>query len=107
MEIGDKLRAVLEKHGYSVKAYSEKTGINYSQLSQYLNNGRNPSIEFLDRFIKEFPHVDLNWLLRDSESAESFVMEHEEKYVTPVTNTDIIERMEYLLGNLKSNLSQK
>ncbi|WP_417200069.1 helix-turn-helix domain-containing protein [Bizionia sp.] len=107
MKLGDKLRVVLEKNGYSVKAYSKKTGINYTQLSQYLNNKRKPSIEFLDTFFNEFPEVDLNWLLRDSESAENFVMEQSEKYVTPINNDDIIKRMEYLLSNLKANLSQK
>lgn len=107
MELGDKLRVVLEKNGFSIKAYSEKTGINYSQLSQYLNNSKNPSIQFLDRFFKEFPEVDLNWLLRDSVAAENFVMEQKENYSTPINNEDIIERIEYLLSNLKANLTQK
>lgn len=107
MKIGDKLRVVIEKDHKSMKAYAEKTGINYSQLSQYLNNTRKPSIEFLDSFFKEFPEVDLNWLFRDSQSAENFVMEQSENYVSPIDNTDIINRIEYLLGNLKTNLAQK
>lgn len=107
MEIGDKLRVVIESKYPKIKDYSSKTGMNYTQLSQYLNNTKKPSLAFLERFFLEFNEVDLNWLFRDSEAAESFVKEDSSKYYSPVDNKDIITRIEFLLADLKSNLSQK
>lgn len=106
MKIGEKLRLVIKKEYKSLKTFAEKIDINYNQLSNYLNDYQKPSIDFLDRFIKEFPNTDLNWLLR--EGAEDFgVKEKNFRYKSPMKNDEIIDEIEELLNELKSNLAQK
>lgn len=106
MDFGEKLKVVIAKKYRTIGDCAEKFGMNYSQLSQYLN-GRKVSIEFLTKIIDEFPDVDLNWLLRDDDSAKHMVNDANATYKIPMKNEEIIEKTIELLTDLKLQMSQK
>ncbi|WP_337992835.1 hypothetical protein [Flavivirga sp. 57AJ16] len=76
--------------------------MNYTQLSQYIN-GKKISIDFLTKIIQEFPDADLNWLLRN----DDVLREHVEPYKATLTNQQIIDKIEVLLGDLKERIKEE
>lgn len=105
MKIGDKLRLVIAAKYNRIGDLADKFDMNYSQLSQYLNN-RDISIAFLSKVIHEFPDVDLNWLLRNEETQENGVSEPRKTYKTRGNKDEIITKLEAFVKELKSNTSQ-
>jgi len=106
MKIGDKLRIVVASKYSKIGDLADKFEMNYSQLSQYLNN-RDVSVAFLAKVIKEFPEVDLNWLLRNDETIGDSVSEPPKDYKKRKNQQEIISKIEVLLGELKQDLPQK
>ena len=45
---------------------AEKIGVQPSTISHILSGRNNPSYEFIERFLKEFPHVNAEWLITGS-----------------------------------------
>ncbi|GAB1857481.1 hypothetical protein MHTCC0001_23170 [Flavobacteriaceae bacterium MHTCC 0001] len=103
MKFEDKLRQVIKTKYSKLGDLADKFDMNYSQLSQYLN-GKKISIEFLLKVIKEFPEVDLNWLLREKEITADSVQEANEPYKAILNNEQIIKKIEALLNDLKNQL---
>ena len=101
MKFEDKLRLLIKTRYNKLSDLAEKFDMNYSQLSQYIN-GKKVSIEFLVKIIQEFPEADLNWLLRD-EVIDS-VQEHSEPYKVVLNNEQIIDKIESLLIELKTQI---
>lgn len=106
MKIGDKLRIVTAEKYPRIGDLAKKFEMNYSQLSQYLNN-RDISIAFLSKVIREFPDVDLNWLLRNDEPIQNGVSEPIKGYKKRKNEREIVSDIETLLDELKSVLPQK
>ncbi|OEK07896.1 hypothetical protein A8C32_15580 [Flavivirga aquatica] len=104
MKFEDKLRQLIKTKYNRLSDLAEKFDMNYSQLSQYMN-GKKISIEFLTKVIHEFPEVDLNWLLRDDK--ENVVQEDPVSYKAILDNDQIIDKIEKLLIDLKSQLAKK
>lgn len=103
MVFEEKLKQLIKTKYKKLSDLAEKFDMNYTQLSQYVN-GRKVSIDFLTKIIEEFPEADLNWLLRDDNSNAGAVNETPVRYKTVMTNEQIIEKMEYLLKDLKKQL---
>ncbi|MEP1487603.1 MAG: helix-turn-helix transcriptional regulator [Algibacter sp.] len=101
MKFEDKLRLLIKTKYIKLSDLAEKFDMNYSQLSQYVN-GKKVSIEFLVKIIQEFPEADLNWLLRDDVSDS--VEEHSESYKVILNNEQIIDKIESLLSELKTQI---
>ncbi|AXP79220.1 hypothetical protein CJ739_120 [Mariniflexile rhizosphaerae] len=106
MDFGEKLKVVIKKKYRTIGDCADKFGMNYTQLSQYLN-GKKISIEFLSKVIEEFPDVDLNWLLRDNLDEEYMVNENQAGYKIPMKNEEIVDKTIELLTDLKLQLTQK
>ncbi|WP_299555719.1 helix-turn-helix transcriptional regulator [Seonamhaeicola sp.] len=104
MTFEEKLKKVIKSKYATLSELAKEFDMNYSQLSQYVN-GKKISIDFLNKIIKEFPEVDLNWLLRDA--TERTVNEERPYYKTFRDNEEIINRIEELLADLKSQLTQE
>lgn len=103
MKFEDKLRQLIKTKYNRLSDLAEKFDMNYSQLSQYIN-GKKVSLEFLTKIIEEFPEADLNWLLRDDYIVDDSVQEHPESYKAVLNNEQIINKIEVLLKDLKSQL---
>lgn len=105
MKFEDKLRQLIKTKYNKLSDLAEKFDMNYSQLSQYVN-GKKVSIDFLTKIMYEFPEADLNWLLRDND-LDKGVQEEPERYKTILNNEQIINKIELLLQDLKSQLPDK
>ncbi|GAA4887979.1 hypothetical protein GCM10023311_09800 [Flaviramulus aquimarinus] len=106
MKFEDKLRQLVKTKYDKLSDLAEKFDMNYSQLSQYMN-GKKISIEFLTKIIQEFPNADLNWLLRDVDDLHDSVKENSESYKAILNNEQIINKIEILLDDLKSQLAKE
>lgn len=107
MVLGEKLKRLIKTKHKTIGLFAEKIGMNYSQVSQYLN-GRQLSIEFIYKIIEEFPEADLNWLLRDNiDHTNAIVSESHPEYKIVRNPDQIIDTINVLLGELRSQLPQK
>ena len=106
MKFEDKLRQLIKTKYSKLGDLAEKFDMNYSQLSQYVN-GKKISLEFLTKIIDEFPEADLNWLLRSDDTNHDGVQESPESYKAILNNEQIIEKIEGLLHDLKSQISKE
>ncbi|NMH87324.1 helix-turn-helix domain-containing protein [Flavivirga algicola] len=102
MEFEEKLKQLIKTKYSKLSDLAEKFDMNYSQLSQYVN-GKKISINFLTKIIEEFPEVDLNWLLR----SDDILRESIAPYKSPLTNKQIIDRIEILLADLKGQIEEE
>ncbi|AUP80259.1 helix-turn-helix domain-containing protein [Flavivirga eckloniae] len=106
MEFKEKLQQLIKTKYSKNKDLSDKFGMNYTQLSQYVN-GKKISIDFLYNIIEEFPDADLNWLLRDDDLSNGLVHEGETPYKIPLTKEQIVDKMEKLVADLKNQMNNK
>ncbi len=102
MTFEEKLKQLIKSKYNKLGDLAEKFEMNYSQLSQYVN-GKKISIDFLNKIIEEFPEVDLNWLLRDSDA----VREGTEVYKPVLNKEQIIESIESLLVDLRNQMEKE
>lgn len=100
MEFKEKLKQLIKTKYSRLVDLSEKFDMNYSQLSQYVN-GKKISIEFLYKIIQEFPEADLNWLLRNNDIKNN-LGEGVESYKTPLTKDQIIDKVESMIADYRS-----
>jgi hypothetical protein len=66
--IGARLRQFLMWHNLSIRAFSDRSGVPYRTLQDYLTNKRKPGAEHLASMGRG--GVDLNWLLVDEDAYE-------------------------------------
>ncbi|TGV00517.1 helix-turn-helix domain-containing protein [Flavivirga rizhaonensis] len=102
MVFEEKLKQLIKSKYDKLSDLAEKFGMNYSQLSQYVN-GKKVSIDFLNKIIQEFPEADLNWLLRNND----ILNESRPPYKVPLTNNQIIDKIEVLLADLKDQIEEE
>ncbi len=63
MNISDRIKILIEELGLDSKTFATILKINPSSIS-HLTSGRNkPSFDFLRQVAKEFPQVNIDWLL--------------------------------------------
>lgn len=106
-EFGSKVKSLIKEEYKSASAFAKKIGMNYTQMNRYLN-GEKPSLEFIEIVIREFPTIDLNWLLREDVCTGNLeVGEAQVTYQKPSNNEELVKGMETLLQQLKTNMSQK
>ncbi|WP_313113262.1 helix-turn-helix domain-containing protein [Aequorivita sediminis] len=58
-----RLEKILEYYGISATAFAEKMDFNRSTISHLLSGRNKPSLDFVMKLLKEFPEVEMNWLL--------------------------------------------
>jgi len=62
-DFSKRLEKILDFYGISATAFSEKIDFNRSTISHLLSGRNKPSLEFVMKVVKEFPEVELYWLL--------------------------------------------
>ncbi|NND63926.1 MAG: helix-turn-helix transcriptional regulator [Flavobacteriaceae bacterium] len=70
-EFANRLQKILDFYGLSAAALSEKLEFNRSTISHLLSGRNKPSLEFVMKLLKQFPDVELYWLLNGSGSFPS------------------------------------
>lgn len=102
----EKLRNLLAEKGMTQTTFSEKVGMNKTHANKFFL-GRKPNMDFIQRIVKVFPDVDLNWLLIDgntSKRVNNLVNEPQENYSSP---EKVITEIEQKIEELKEIMAQK
>ena len=60
----EKIRQVRKKLNITQEEISTQIGISYRAYSSYERGDRNPSLEFLEKLVKQY-NVNLSWLIAD------------------------------------------
>lgn len=112
MEYKEKIDQILRERGLNRKKIAERLDLDYSGLTFTINKNQ-ISLVLIKGLIKEFPDIDLNWLLKNNENSYLIdqdnllaVAESEVEYniVNPLVN---IDKAILLLKESKRLLTQK
>jgi len=107
MSVGKKLKKVLKEKKLKQYEFALAIDENITQVNKVLNDQRFISYEMLDKIMKFFPDLDMNWLLREDASQRNFVNETEEAYVAYRSPEKMIADIEKDLQLLKASFSKK
>ena len=116
-DIGQRLKEFIDEKELSVLSFSEKVGIQRSSLSHLFSGRNKPSIDLLLKIKKQYPDIDLDWLIsgqaiNEEEDTDSASEKSDELQVTNVnkevlkTNIQSIRTDEEALGSKKTSSSQ-
>src|SRR5210317_2151913 len=62
-EFAGRLRKIMEYHQLSASAFADAIGVQRSSISHLLSGRNKPSLDFVLKVVREFPEVNLYWLL--------------------------------------------
>ena len=63
IEFSERLKTVMSFYSLSATALAESIGIQRSSISHLLSGRNKPSLDFVLKVLKEYPEVELYWLL--------------------------------------------
>lgn len=58
----ERLRILMDNHGYTMKSLSDEIGISAATLSRYLSDRRSPDLPYIVK-LAEFFNVSVDWLI--------------------------------------------
>lgn len=112
-QFGNRLQKMLEYYDLSAASFADKIEVGRSSISHILSGRNKPSLDFVMKVVKNFPEVELYWLLNGkgtfpprptSAEKENILKEIKEdipqKY--PTVNTDPSEEKKIPVENLGS-----
>lgn len=91
MNIQDRIKMVIKMHNLTSSAFADKIGVQRSSVSHILTGRNNPSLDFIEKTLTNFPRVNADWLImgkpstvnsdlsRDSHGAGGLAVESEEQ----------------------------
>ncbi len=59
----ERLQTLLSSEKIASSKFADILGVNRSSISHLLSGRNNPSLDFLQRVLKKFPHINPDWLL--------------------------------------------
>jgi transcriptional regulator with XRE-family HTH domain len=63
MDIKERLQIIISKHNLNASSFADRLKIQRSNLSHILSGRNKPSIDFIEKFISNFPEEDIQWLI--------------------------------------------
>lgn len=100
------MKLLIASEGLTQKGFAEKVDMHYPHANKFFT-GRAPNIEFINKVVKVFPDVDLNWLLLDRHDGEKVVKVTEN---LPGENGKVLEYLDSIeetIGLIRSEMSRK
>lgn len=86
-----RLNKILDYYDLSAAAFADKIDVGRSSISHILSGRNKPSLEFVMKVVKNFPEVELYWLLNgkgkfpaDSEIPSGISSETEKRQTSPL-----------------------
>lgn len=110
MDLKDRLQIILKKNNLNASAFADKIKIQRSNLSHILSGRNKPSLDFLEKFIFNFPDEDVLWLItgfssiRKNEGMESSNQKNKKLVTTNLSDHSFVNQV--LLNN-KTNTTKK
>jgi transcriptional regulator with XRE-family HTH domain len=62
-EFSKRLERIMDRHELNASSFAEQVGVGRSSISHLLSGRNKPSLDFVLSVLKQFPDVDLYWLL--------------------------------------------
>ena len=63
MEFSERLRRLIKNTGLKREEFAEKTGKSRTQIFKYLGGEQSPTADFFQAIKKEFPWINIEWLI--------------------------------------------
>jgi len=70
MDLKERIATVMKVNQHNTSSLAELLGVQRSSLSHILNGRNNPSLDFIDKLLRNFPNVDANWLITGVDPSE-------------------------------------
>lgn len=70
MDLKDRIATIIKVNNHTASSFADLLGIQRSSVSHILNGRNNPSLDFIQKVLDNFPRVDSGWLItgKDPES---------------------------------------
>lgn len=69
--IKDRIFTFLQDNNLSASEFADKIGVQRSSISHILSERNKPSIDFFQKMLAVYPHVDAHWLLTGKKTTEA------------------------------------
>lgn len=73
MSIQERIQIILKMHNLTPSAFADTLGIQRSSVSHVITGRNKPSLDFLEKIIRNFPRVNAHWLLTGQTISENKV----------------------------------
>jgi len=81
MDLNEKIKQILIEKNISPSLFADEIGIQRSSISHILAGRNKPSLDIVQKIIRRFPEIGLNWIM-DDESLPSDSFEFQEKHAS-------------------------
>lgn len=82
MNLKQKVNIFLKENGSSQPDFAARIGVNYQVMNRNIAAGK-LTTDVVYGFLKEFPHIDMNWLLKEEKHVNQVNEAGEEYEVSP------------------------
>ena len=67
MDLSEKIKQILAQKKLTPSLFADEIGIQRSSISHILAGRNKPSLDIVQKIVKRFPELGLNWILNDEE----------------------------------------
>jgi len=71
MDLSEKIKQILVEKNISPSHFADEIGIQRSSISHIIAGRNKPSLDIVQKIIKRFPDLGINWILEDEHLPES------------------------------------
>ena len=71
MDLNEKIKQILVDKNISPSHFADEIGIQRSSISHILAGRNKPSLDIVQKIIRRFPDLGINWILEDEDLPES------------------------------------
>jgi transcriptional regulator with XRE-family HTH domain len=71
MDLNEKIKQILVDKNISPSHFADEIGIQRSSISHILSGRNKPSLDIVQKIIRRFPDLGINWILEDEDLPES------------------------------------
>ena len=71
MDLNEKIKQILVDKNISPSHFADEVGIQRSSISHILAGRNKPSLDIVQKIIRRFPDLGINWILEDEDLPES------------------------------------
>ena len=70
MNLSDKIKQILSQKNLTPSLFADEIGVQRSSISHILAGRNKPSLDIVQKIVKRFPELGLNWILEEEELPE-------------------------------------
>ena len=72
MDMNDKIKQILVEKNISPSHFADEIGVQRSSISHILAGRNKPSLDIIQKIIRRYPDLGLDWILDDEETEPTF-----------------------------------